>query len=263
MNHGINNFFKSETFHYLLVILLAYFSGCARGPVVEVVQPGGPVLPSFVISEPPLTFPKNLYHEVGPSETLWRIGKSYGVDTDAILKANRISDPAQIKNGQRLLIPNSRGPRSVVALYPTKRWTHIVIHHTATELGNARTIDRMHHNRGFWNGLGYHFLIDNGSEGKIDGQIESGPRWVKQEVGAHANAGGMNEHGIGISLVGNFSEGRPSPKQMESLLFLVKTLKTYYRIPNENIIAHRDVPGKNTECPGTQFPWGDLKKRLG
>ena len=110
--------------------------------------------------------------------------------------------------------------------------------------------------------MGYHFLIDNGTATKSDGQIEVGPRWIKQEVGAHANANGMNEHGIGIAIVGNYSETYLNETELESLVYLVTTLQRYYHIPDRNVIGHRDVPGKNTECPGKNFPWAEFKRRL-
>lgn len=205
---------------------------------------------------------KTITHVVGPSETLWRISKIYNVDMDTLLRVNRIADPTLIKNGQKLIIPSTAGARPVIPLYPSKKWRYIVVHHTATEDGNAHSIDQLHHKRGFWNGLGYHFLIDNGTATKEDGQIEVGPRWIKQLDGAHANAAGMNEMGIGVSLVGNYSERHVSRKTFDSLLFLVKTLQRYYGIPNSNVIRHKDVPGKNTECPGNLFPWQEFKRRL-
>ena len=222
----------------------------------------GPTGSVSVIGQTPFHTPQNITHIVGPSETLWRISKTYGVDMKTLLKVNHLDDPTKIKNGQKILVPKTLGPKPVIPLYRTNRWTHIVIHHTATDVGDAFTIDQLHHKRGFWNGLGYHFLIDNGTEGKVDGQIQAGPRWIKQQNGAHANANGMNEKGIGIVIVGNFSEQRLTEAELESLVFLVKTLRNFYHIPDQNIIGHRDVPGKNTECPGKLFPWAEFKRRL-
>ncbi len=210
----------------------------------------------------PYARPVNIYHVVGPQETLWRISKSYDVPIETLMRVNQLTDATQIKNGQRLLIPNTYGPKPVIPLYPAERWSHIVVHHTATDAGNAFRIDQMHHGRGFWNGLGYHFLIDNGTDGKLSGQIEVGPRWVKQLDGAHANASGMNQKGIGVALVGNFSENYVSGDQFRSLIYLVRILKSYYNIPDQNVIRHRDVPGKSTECPGAHFPWYEFKRHL-
>lgn len=237
--------------------MIAFFAGCATGPPrvkgPTSVMPGGGVM---------FSHPQTITHIVGPSETLWRISKTYSVDMNTLLKANKLSDPTKLEKGQKLIIPNTYGPKPVIPLYPSRKWTHIVIHHTATDDGNSLTIDQLHHKRGFWNGLGYHFLIDNGTDTRQEGQIEVGPRWIKQLDGAHANANGMNEHGIGISLVGNYSKTYVTPQQLDSLTFLVRTLQKYYKIPKDRVIRHRDVPGKHTECPGNHFPWQQFKKRL-
>ncbi len=255
------NFMKRKTLSFLLLTgLISVFAGCGgTGPMV---RPSTGTRLTSVTGATLYQTPQTLYHVVGPAETLWRISKTYDVDINTLLKANNLDDPTKIKKGQKLVVPNTMGPRPVIPLYPAKRWTHIVIHHTATHTGDAFSIDQLHHQRGFWNGLGYHFLIDNGTEGKADGQIQVGPRWIKQQDGAHANAAGMNEHGIGIVLVGNFSETRVTQRELDSLVFLVKTLQSYYRISSANVIRHNDVPGKNTECPGNNFPWADFKRRL-
>ena len=250
----------SKTVFYI-ALLGFFYQGCSTTPV----QPVAPVTPgvtSAMAAQTGFNSPHNIYHVVGPSETLWRISKTYNVDMNAIMQANQLSDPSVLKKGQRLLIPQTMGPRPVIPLYKTSRWTHIVVHHTATHEGDAFTIDKLHLQRGFWNGLGYHFLINNGTEGKQDGQIQVGPRWVKQMDGAHANAAGMNEKGIGIVLVGNFSEQRVTQTEIDTLVFLVKTLQQYYHIPSSNVIRHSEVPGKNTECPGLNFPWAEFKRRI-
>jgi N-acetyl-anhydromuramyl-L-alanine amidase AmpD len=110
--------------------------------------------------------------------------------------------------------------------------------------------------------MGYHFLIDNGTRGKALGQIEVGPRWIKQMQGAHVKVGDWNQKSIGIAVVGNFSETGLPDRMMESLVFLVVTLKKFYGIRDQNIVGHRDVPGAATECPGKYFPWAEFKRRI-
>jgi LysM repeat protein len=206
--------------------------------------------------------PGTVVHEVGPLETIWRLSKMYDVPMEKIYRANGLRSGETIKIGQKLVIPNARTLRNVVALYPSTQWKYIVIHHTATDIGNATLIHKSHHDRGFWYGLGYHFLIDNGTLGKGDGQIEQSPRWIKQMKGAHCKVGGMNSKGIGIALVGNFNQDLPTPKQMDSLTYLLEVLCERYRIPTRNIIGHRDVEGACTDCPGKRFPWSGLRQYL-
>ncbi len=204
--------------------------------------------------------PKTVYHELGPMETIWRVSRMYDVTPQSILSANGLgpNDPLQV--GQMLTIPNARMLRHVINLYRNSQWKYIILHHTATGKGNAKTIHRAHWARGFWNGLGYHFLIDNGTLGKGDGQIEMSPRWIRQQCGAHCKADGMNERAIGICLVGNFDYEKPTPNQMQSLAFLVSLLRKYYRIPPERIMGHREVPGAKTDCPGKMFPIDTVRR---
>jgi len=251
-------FLNKIIFRSLCVLALFVFFGCGTS---------GPPSPSgvgvVVAGSSGPFIRQDIYHEVARMETLWRISKMYGVDVKTIMNANSLKSPKSIEVGQKLLIPRAASEaRSVIPLYNSRPWTYIVIHHSATHDGNALMIDKLHFRRGFENGLGYHFLIDNGTLGKGLGQIEIGPRWVRQENGAHCNAAGMNENGIGICLIGNYSETHVPGIQLESLVFLVNTLKAHYKIPLNHIIRHRDVPGKNTECPGNYFPWDEFKHRL-
>ena len=78
---------------YLLLIFLA--AGCSSVPTYT-----GPVSPSFRQA------PLGVHHRVEAKQTLWRISKLYNVDIDDILRANNISEEANIEIGQLLLIPN-------------------------------------------------------------------------------------------------------------------------------------------------------------
>lgn len=211
---------------------------------------------------PPRDVSKDLYHSVAPGETLWRISKMYDVDINVIRDVNGIRDVTDIDIGTKLLIPGGSPRKHVITLYPTDKWRYIIIHHSASDFGSSAVFNKAHIQRG-WRGVGYHFIIDNGTCGKDDGQIETTPRWIKQQDGAHCKADNMNERGIGICLVGNFSTHEPvSPAQMRSLVYLVDQLKDYYDIPKPRILGHGDVKGASTECPGSKFPWRKFWKKL-
>ncbi|MBC7818951.1 MAG: N-acetylmuramoyl-L-alanine amidase [Planctomycetaceae bacterium] len=139
-------------------------------------------------------------------------------------------------------------------------WKHIVIHHTASEGGSVATIHAEHLNRkdkngNNWKGIGYHFLIGNGT-GMGDGEIEPTFRWKKQMQGAHAGNDEYNQHGIGICLVGNFQDHRPSSAQLVSIKRLVGVLKREYGLKSSQVVGHRDV--KATACPGKLFPLTEI-----
>lgn len=141
-------------------------------------------------------------------------------------------------------------------------WEYIVIHHSATRSGSARAFDHDHRSRGMVNGLAYHFVINNGRGGNADGEVETGERWLKQLPGGHCRNQRNNALGIGICLVGDFSDSKPTAKQMDALVVLVKKLQEEFHIPLEAVLGHGDLFGEQTECPGARFPWGTLTKRL-
>jgi hypothetical protein len=144
---------------------------------------------------------------------------------------------------------------------PERKWRFIIVHHSATPTGNAAKFDADHRAQG-WDELGYDFVIGNGTLSG-DGQIEIGPRWVKQTTGAHCKVAGhpeYNELGIGICLVGNFNETRPTEAQMRSLAWLIRGLMERYHIPKSRVLGHGML--KPTDCPGKQFDFKDLYSRL-
>src|SRR3954467_14151974 len=102
------------------------------------------------------------------------------------------------------------GPQSIEAIFRTRaavapgRWQAIVIHHSGAPFGSAASIEAQHRAMNL-EGLGYHFVIGNGS-GMDDGDIQVGYRWLDQLPGAHAagpKGDWYNRNSIGICLVGD------------------------------------------------------------
>jgi len=148
------------------------------------------------------------------------------------------------------------------------RWAHtyskeidlFVVHHTAVKVtGDSRSgIERMralyqYHavNRG-WGDIGYHYLIDE------DGQIYEGKAGGKYVVGGHAYCNNVNT--IGVSLLGNFEEEKPTQDQMKALQWLLNDLSDMYDVDlgdnatyhgetfSSPILGHGDL--LSTSCPG-------------
>ena len=256
---------KKVNCFWLIIFMFLSLSSCSRVPIRHTL----PLPPTMPQAQPRITpdiFPPgmrgNIVHVVAPGETVWRISKMYDVPIDHIVRENKLKNSNSLEKGQRLKISQAVPARPVVTLYPSKKWKHIIIHHSATDSGSALGFDRSHHARGFNRGLGYNFVIANGTADKPDGQIEVSPRWTKQQDGAHCKAGGMNSKAIGICLVGNFNHEQVSKKQMDSLVYLVNRLRKYYNIPKNNILGHGQVKGARTECPGSNFPWDKFWRKL-
>ncbi len=223
-------------------------------------------------------------HLVKRGETLSGIAERYGVSPKSIQAANRLKSSRIVVN-QRLVIPAadaapagsrpSVSPGAMAALAPVievgrdlritpGRWTHLVVHHSGIEAGNAKSYDGAHRRRGMENGLAYHFVIGNGRDSG-DGQIEIGPRWRKQIYGGHVRSQAMNDHGIGICLVGNFELRKPGARQLESLHALLAHLRGD-GLPGSTpakVTVHRRVDRNHTVCPGKRFPYAELKRRYG
>ncbi len=210
-------------------------------------------------------------HIVQKGETVWGIAKKYGVKPEEIIAVNKLKKPDEISPGQELIIPGLVSPRArqqeIVSLcrlprgVRARKWRYIVIHHSATKVGNAAIFGRHHRRLGMKNGLAYHFVIGNGSRSG-DGEIEVGGRWTKQLHGGHCGNWSVNQVGIGICLVGDFQKTYATRKQMESLTLLLKYLVRKYNIPKTRVVGHRDVPGGDTKCPGKNFSLGEVRRRL-
>jgi hypothetical protein len=160
--------------------------------------------------------------------------------------------------------PYSSAPYGWKPAIAERRWSAIIIHHSASENGNAAIFDREHKQRG-WEGVGYDFVIGNGTDSD-DGEVEVTFRWSKQMQGAHTGEtpnNWANEEGIGICLVGNFNETVPTTRQLQSLAKLTSFLQQRYGISTNRIYGHGTTPGTHpTDCPGKNFPMWKFKSML-
>ena len=111
----------------------------------------------------------------------------------------------------------------------------------------------MLHKKKGWDGVGYDFVIGNGTDTK-DGEIETTPRWTEQKDGAHVK--GWNDVGIGICLVGNFENVDPTPKQLDAVVRLVRHLRRRFHVPPERVVGHGTLGA--TLCPGKRLSVRDL-----
>jgi len=152
----------------------------------------------------------------------------------------------------------------------------------------GRNIDLSHYyHRGFRNGMGYHFLINvNGviEVGKrwiyqlpgahTKGLVDQLPNpnlilayipWKKSKWWRYQNYEifepektdfakaklSLNRNTIGISLVGNFEEEKPTKNELFTLYKLIRALSEHYGFTPEHIFYHIDFTPKS--CPGSNF----------
>ena len=138
--------------------------------------------------------------------------------------------------------------------YEERKVTEVlVIHHTGIpgvdKDSTAADIHKYHQEVNGWAGIGYHYLIQK------NGMIEQGRR--PNAVGAHAYE--HNKTSIGICLAGNFTLGKPTAAQMDSVKELCAWLCRKYGLdPTRKgvIVGHQDL-NDDADCPGMH-----LYKRL-
>lgn len=137
----------------------------------------------------------------------------------------------------------------------------ITVHHTTVlpvyrNKSNAeivKSIFNFHrHNKG-WADIGYHYLIGS------DGTVYEGRQEKFQ--GAHAGANN-NKYNLGIALIGDFTQQRPSRQQLQTLEMLITEKVRTHNISPDQIFGHRDL--KSTECPGLYLyqELQSIKRRL-
>lgn len=203
---------------------------------------------------------------VKKNDTLTAIARKHGVTVAALMAHNRLAQADRIHAGKVLRIP-SRSPGREVSPLETelrlkldrvrvtpKKWKFIVIHHSATETGTVKGMDRYHRDEMHMeNGLAYHFVIGNG-HGMKDGEITVGRRWSEQLDGGHLRSESLNAKSVGICLVGNFDQDEPTAKQMASLRALIGYLLKRCNLSASAVRTHQQINPIPTRCPGGRFP---------
>ena len=106
-------------------------------------------------------------------------------------------------------------------------------------MSTIRKIQRAHIDASGYGDIGYHFLIGP------SGRVFEGRSLEWQ--GAHAYKDN-NVGNVGICLLGNFEETRPTPEQLRALEGLVADLSARYDIPRNRVYGHREF--RTTLCPG-------------
>lgn len=209
-------------------------------------------------------------YTVRQGDTLSHIARRYQTTVTALKRANHLSSDL-IRVGQKLYLPSTA--RAMDGLHAVRQacagikvrssqWQRIVVHHSAIKYGNAAKYDAAHRRRGMKNGLAYHFVIGNGIDSG-DGEIEVGPRWKKQLLGGHLKSYKLNLSAIGICLVGNFEEARPSQKQLQAFTQLMDWLQAEVLQKRVAFAGHRELRGEQTVCPGKYFPLKRMHARFG
>jgi hypothetical protein len=93
---------------------------------------------------------------------------------------------------------------------------------------------------------GYQWVQDNVDKGY----------WVMVFARPDKPAGHVHAHNseyVGFAFIGDFNEHEPQMAMLEAAAPDVAALLHLYGLTPDTLIAHRDVPDNNTDCPGKLF----------
>jgi N-acetyl-anhydromuramyl-L-alanine amidase AmpD len=135
--------------------------------------------------------------------------------------------------------------------FSVRRPNYVIIHHTAQD-SLAQTIKTFTLTR---TQVSSHYVI--GRDGKVVQMLNDYLRSWHAGRGRWGNDTDLNSASIGIELDNNGFEPF-TERQIESLLVVLKRLKTKYSVPTANFIGHSDIaPGRKVD-PSPYFPWKKL-----
>ena len=159
------------------------------------------------------------------------------------------SGPVSIPSG---VIPRSQWTRAGVArpgeINPMNGIRRITVHHdgisgaVGTTEGAAKSrlesVRSSHVNGRGWADIGYHYVID-----------PAGRVWQARDVrfqGAHVKDN--NENNLGVMVMGNFDEARPTSAALAALDKFVSASARQYNVPVNRVYTHQEI--NPTACPG-------------
>lgn len=175
----------------------------------------------------------------------------------------RPGEPVKV-SGSATLHPESQPSIGTVAIIPRSRWTlaqpflfreaipmsgvaRITVHHDAITNTDVNSLDdaarrlnsiRKGHVGQGWVDIGYHYIIDP------RGRVWEGRTTRLQ--GAHVQ--NQNERNLGIMVMGNFDQQRPTPAAMATLDLFVAEQMRRHAVPLPRVYTHREIGP--SQCPG-------------
>ena len=137
--------------------------------------------------------------------------------------------------------PNSALPDRITVHHDAMRWQGK--HNFTKSVERLRSIYTAHVSGRNWNDIGYHFAIDG--RGRV---------WQCRPLkyqGAHVKD--ENPSNLGVLVMGNFEEQRPTRNQVLALQDALQRFSRYYKVPGRRVYGHRELGA--TLCPGKNlFP---------
>ena len=158
--------------------------------------------------------------------------------------------PPAIQPQQPSVTPQPRtAPGPIGGVIPRSRWTSATDSNAiARKLSNIRNGHINRRPEAFAD-IGYHYIIDPA------GRVWEG-RPLRYQ-GAHVEK--RNEHNLGIMVMGNFEEQKPTTAQLSTLERFVIDQMRRYQVSAGNLFTHKELGG--TLCPGKNLQRWMLAQR--
>ncbi|MFS8618112.1 MAG: N-acetylmuramoyl-L-alanine amidase [Solitalea sp.] len=173
--------------------------------------------------------------------------KIYRKQLKAEYKELKRMDPPKLEDSL-LTLPSNFIPTTNFNL---RKPNFVVIHHTAQnsceQTYRTFTLQRTQ--------VSAHYVVCK--DGTVTQMLHDQLRAWHGGRGKWGHVTDMNSVSIGIELDNNGYEPF-SPLQINSLLVLLDSLKTKYRIPASNFIGHADMAPTRKQDPNAHFPWKTL-----
>lgn len=117
-------------------------------------------------------------------------------------------------------------------------WTPVAFTSANAAYDRIEKIRQIHTRDRGWADIGYHYIIDRA--GRV---IEGRP--IRYQ-GAHVSEN--NPHNLGILVLGNFEEQKPSNVQVQALGKFARLMMSIHRVTPGRVFTHREI--NPTACPG-------------
>lgn len=134
-------------------------------------------------------------------------------------------------------------------LLPRFRYDAIVIHHSASEFDNYRTIRDSHQKTHGWRDAGYHLIFSNGKAGIPVGHLEATSRYRYLSYSLATKDVTCNVRGIHVCLVGNYESHSMPTSLRPAVAHAIRSLQQRYKIPDDRILFHGEDCSPSA-CPG-------------
>ncbi|MCW5853788.1 MAG: N-acetylmuramoyl-L-alanine amidase [Anaerolineae bacterium] len=160
------------------------------------------------------------------------------------LASNRLLGPVPFG----LINQTDRLPRHPTARYPTRPLEyirHLIIHHTGVPASVGPEVIAGYHVTDLnWPGIGYHFVVDAAGQVYQTNALTTAAYHARQ----------FNGSGVGIALLGNFTQAVPPAAQLDAVAELCAWLLRGLDLPPDAIKGHREMIA--VTCPGEYWLQG-------